>query len=72
MEATPEERADSQGAADAGAHDADDDLKAKYREALNRKHGSSGAQHIEHGDSGDAPHPQQAGPTHRVFRRKTG
>jgi hypothetical protein len=48
------------------------DLKARYREALAHKHGSSGAHKTVHGDQGEVPHPQSSGPTQKLFRRKAG
>ena len=51
---------------------ADEDLKAKYREALAHKHGSSGAHRTVHGDKGEGAHSQSAGPTQKMFRRKAG
>ena len=52
--------------------DPDEALKAKYREALSHKHGTSGAKKEGHGDSGTSPHAQTAGPSQRMFRRKAG
>ena len=54
------------------APDPDEDLKAKYREALAHKHASSGAADTSHGDSGTSAHAQTAGPPQRMFRRKSG
>ena len=51
---------------------ADEDLKAKYREALAHKHGSSGAHRTVHGDKGEEAHSQSTGPTQKMFRRKAG
>jgi Family of unknown function (DUF5302) len=55
--------------AEAGA---DDDLKAKYRDALAHKHSSHGAEHGGHEDRDSAP--RGHGPAHsqRMFRRKAG
>ena len=60
--------------AEASAAEADpaEALKAKYREALAHKHGSSGAHKTVHGDQGEAAHSQSAGPTQKLFRRKAG
>ena len=52
--------------------DPDEALKAKYREALAHKHGTSGATKEGHGDSGSSPHSQTTGPSQRMFRRKAG
>lgn len=52
--------------------DAGADLKARYREALAHKHGSSGAHKSAHGDKGEAAHSQSNGPTQKMFRRKAG
>lgn len=49
-----------------------EELKAKYREALAHKHGSSGAHKTVHGDHGEAVHSQSTGPTQKMFRRKAG
>lgn len=49
-----------------------DDLKRKYREAMARKHGSTGASQKGHGDSGNAGPHSSGGPTQRMFRRKAG
>lgn len=51
---------------------AQDDLKAKYREALAHKHSSHGAAAGGHGDRGSTPHGTNAGPGQRMFRRKSG
>lgn len=59
-------------APEAGAPDPNEDLKAKYREAMAHKHGSSGAHRTVHGDKGEAAHSQSAGPTQKMFRRKAG
>ena len=56
----------------AEASDPDQDLKAKYREALAHKHASAGAADTSHGDSGTTAHAQTTGPTQRMFRRKSG
>jgi hypothetical protein len=61
------------GAGAAESHpSADEQMKAKYREALAHKHGSSGAHKKVHGDKGEAPHSQSAGPSQKLFRRKAG
>lgn len=54
------------------AADPNEDLKAKYREAMAHKHGSSGAHKTSHGDKGEAAHSQSAGPSQKMFRRKAG
>ncbi len=64
----PDEQAD----AATPAPDPDEDLKAKYREALAHKHASSGAADTSHGDSGTSAHAQTTGPSQRMFRRKSG
>lgn len=59
-------------AAPAAETDPGADLKARYREALAHKHGSSGAHKTRHGDQGESAHTQTTGPTQRMFRRKSG
>ena len=51
---------------------ADEDLEAKYRDALAHKHSSHGATQSGHEDHGSAP--RGHGPAHaqRMFRRKAG
>jgi hypothetical protein len=51
---------------------ADEEMKARYREALAHKHGSSGAHRTVHGDKGEDAHSQSAGPSQKMFRRKAG
>ena len=51
---------------------ADEQMKARYREALAHKHGSSGAHKTVHGDKGEEAHSQSAGPSQKMFRRKAG
>ena len=51
---------------------ADEEMKARYREALAHKHGSSGAHRTVHGDKGEEAHSQSAGPSQKMFRRKAG
>ena len=60
------------GDAPAAGTGAGEDLKARYREALAHKHGSSGVNRAGHGDKGTAAHPQDAHPGERMFRRKAG
>lgn len=60
------------GDAPAASTGAGEDLKARYREALAHKHGSSGVNRAGHGDKGMAAHPQDAHPGERMFRRKAG
>jgi hypothetical protein len=72
MDATPEQPRDPDDSVDRSTLDPEEELKSKFREALSRKHSSSGASKTEHVDTGEAPHPQNTGPTHKVFRRKTG
>lgn len=52
--------------------DQTDDLKARFRQAMAAKHGSSGAQHQTHGDQGSGGHTRRGGSTSRMFRRKSG
>ena len=52
--------------------DPDEAMKAKFRDALAHKHGSSGAHKDAHGDKGEAAHSQSTGPTQKMFRRKAG
>ena len=47
-------------------------MKQKYRDAMAHKHGASGAAKQGHGDAGTSGHSQSAGPTQRMFRRKSG
>jgi hypothetical protein len=70
-EVTGAGEADSAADADA-AGDPNADLKARYRDALAHKHGSSGAHKETHGDAGTAAHSQSTGPTQKMFRRKAG
>jgi hypothetical protein len=51
---------------------ADEQMKARYREALAHKHGSSGAHRTVHGDKGEEAHSQSSGPSQKMFRRKAG
>lgn len=60
------------GAGPADESDPGADVKARYREALAHKHGSSGAHKKSHGDQGESAHTQTTGPTQRLFRRKSG
>lgn len=62
----------SAGAGPSAGADPDEELKARYREALAHKHGSSGAHRTVHGDKGESAHSQSAGPTQKMFRRKAG
>ena len=75
----PAEAAPAETSAEAAAEeipaapaDPDEALKAKYREALAHKHGTSGAHKTTHGDHGEAAHSQSNGPTQKMFRRKAG
>lgn len=65
---------DSQHAAGAPADPAEDDVKRKYREALERKNagGAAGASHTDN-DGGNKAHDAH-GPakSQRTFRRKSG
>jgi hypothetical protein len=56
----------------AAPSDPAEDLKAKYRDALAHKHGSSGAHKTVHEDRGEAVHSQSEGPTQHMFRRRAG
>jgi hypothetical protein len=69
--ADPEIPDESAAAADE-AQDPNEDLKARYREAMAHKHGSSGAHRAGHGDKGEAAQSQSTGPTQKMFRRKAG
>lgn len=60
------------GAAGDSQSSADEQMKARYREALAHKHGSSGAHRTVHGDKGEEAHSQSAGPSQKMFRRKAG
>ena len=60
------------GAEAAEAPDPAEDLKARYRDALAHKHGSSGVHATVHGDQGEEAHSQSAGPTQKMFRRRAG
>ncbi len=62
----------AEAAPDAGDAAPQDDLKAKYREALAHKQASHGAASGGHGDRGATPHGTNAGPGQRMFRRKSG
>jgi hypothetical protein len=52
--------------------DPDELMKQKYRDAIAHKHGASGASKKGHGDAGSSAHSQSAGPTQKLFRRKSG
>jgi hypothetical protein len=72
-----DDRAVDQAGAEAGEaadakRTADEEMKARYREALAHKHGSSGAHRTVHGDKGEEAHSQSAGPSQKMFRRKAG
>ncbi len=56
----------------AEATDPDELMKQKYRDAMAHKHGASGAAKQGHGDAGTSGHSQSAGPSQRLFRRKSG
>ena len=71
-EASSAEGPGSEGGGKESERSADEDMKAKYRDALAHKHGSSGAHHSSHGDKGEAAHSQSAGPTQKMFRRRAG
>jgi hypothetical protein len=58
--------------AEADATDPDELMKQKYRDAMAHKHGASGAAKQGHGDAGTSGHSQSAGPSQRLFRRKSG
>lgn len=57
---------------EAGEAGADEDLKAKYRDALAHKHSSHGATHSGHEDHGNAPRGHGPAQAQRMFRRKSG
>lgn len=50
----------------------DEDMKRKFREAMERKNRPAGAEKSTHGDKGPAGHASSGGPTQRMFRRKAG
>ncbi|MGB8020546.1 MAG: DUF5302 family protein, partial [Candidatus Nanopelagicales bacterium] len=58
--------------AGAAEESSDEQMKRKFREAIEHKHGSSGAAKSGHGSSGSAGHLAAGGPGHRMFRRKAG
>lgn len=60
------------GGGEAAQHAADEEMKARFREAMAHKHSSSGAHRTVHGDKGEEAHSQSAGPGQRMFRRKAG
>jgi hypothetical protein len=66
------ERDEATGEAPEAQSQPEDDLKAKYREALAHKHGTSGVHKAGHGDAGSQAHSQSTGPTQKMFRRKAG
>jgi GTPase involved in cell partitioning and DNA repair len=70
--ATPEAGGGQAGGAVEEQPSADEQMKARYREALAHKHGSSGAHRTVHGDKGEEAHSQSAGPSQKMFRRKAG
>ncbi len=63
---------DVAGESAAAAADPDELMKQKYRDAMAHKHGASGASKKGHGDAGTSGHSQSAGPTQKLFRRKSG
>jgi hypothetical protein len=60
------------GEPEADVTDPDELMKQKYRDAMAHKHGASGAAKKGHGDAGTSGHSQSAGPSQRMFRRKSG
>ena len=60
------------GEPEAAVTDPDELMKQKYRDAMAHKHGASGAAKKGHGDAGTSGHSQSAGPSQRMFRRKSG
>lgn len=50
----------------------DEEMKRKFREAMERKNPASGSEKTTHGDKGPAGHASAGGPTQRMFRRKAG
>lgn len=60
------------GEPEAAVTDPDELMKQKYRDAMAHKHGASGAANKGHGDAGTSGHSQSAGPSQRLFRRKSG
>lgn len=60
------------GEPEAALADPDELMKQKYRDAMAHKHGASGAAKKGHGDAGTSGHSQSAGPSQRMFRRKSG
>jgi hypothetical protein len=60
--------------ATAGPEQAEDDLKRKFREALDRKRAQQAASNAQRGGPGDGKVPGAHGPAHsrRSFRRKSG
>ena len=60
------------GEPEAAVADPDELMKQKYRDAMAHKHGASGAAKKGHGDAGTSGHSQSAGPSQRMFRRKSG
>ena len=67
-----EDRAEGDPQDQAAERGAGEDMKARYREALAHKHGSSGAHRTAHGDKGEEAHSHGAGRTRKMFRRKAG
>lgn len=64
--------ADAKAPATEAVVDPDEAMKAKFRDAMAHKHGSSGAHKSAHGDQGESVHSQSNGPTQKLFRRKAG
>ena len=60
------------GEPEAAVTDPDELMKQKYRDAMAHTHGASGAAKKGHGDAGTSGHSQSAGPSQRMFRRKSG
>ena len=51
---------------------APEDVKAKFREALDRKHSHGGTDVSADGDTGKIDHAQRQAKTQQMFRRKSG
>lgn len=73
QQAAPEAAEEAaQEAAEEGDPGPDEQLRAKFREAMAHKHGAAGAGGTSHGDHGSYGHSVGRGPSQRMFRRKAG
>jgi hypothetical protein len=65
-------QADPAPGADQPPGSPEDEMKRRFREAMERKNPAAGAEKTGHGSKGPAGHAATGGPTQRMFRRKAG